>query len=267
MIILLDIGNSRLKWASMAGKKISAMQSFTGSRAGIKGALNKQFKNIHNVEQIYVANVAGDKFASQLTEWTQAHWQLSPVFINSEKRRFGVTNAYTSADKLGIDRWLNLVAARGQSKATTAIIDCGTAITIDTIDASGKHQGGLILPGLALMRESLFSGTDALKAETEKTGFTMLATNTHTAIQTGTLYTVIATLESIINDLREQSPDSRFILTGGDSDELASLLPEEISLQPDLVLQGLARYAHAHQRSQKKQQSGKPAAELPAEVN
>ncbi len=271
MIILLDIGNSRLKWASLEDKTISAMQSFVGTRAGIKGALTKQFKQLKNVEQVFVANVAGDKLAEQLTDWTLAHWEVEPVFVDSEKRRFGVTNGYASAQKLGIDRWLNLVAAREQSKKTTTVIDCGTAITIDTLDDTGKHLGGLILPGLALMRQSLINGTDALNPDTDKTGFNMLATNTYTAVQTGTLYSVIATLESIISDLQQQSPDSRFILTGGDSHELASLLPDHLLLQPDLVLRGLARYARAHLRSQKQKQprkTGSQAAEkLPAETN
>lgn len=271
MIILLDMGNSRLKWVSQEDKTLSAMQSFSGSRAGIKGALNKQFKHLQHVEQIFVSNVAGQKLAQQLSEWTQLHWQIEPVFVNTEKRRFGVTNGYAATQKLGVDRWLNLVAARGQSKNTTTIIDCGTAITIDTLNAEGKHLGGLIMPGLSLMRQSLVNGTDALNTETEETGFNMLATNTHTAVQTGTLYSVIATLESIISDLKQQSPDSRFILTGGDSPELAPLLPDSLTLQPDLVLQGLSRYASAHQRSQRQKSARKPAGEtagkLPVESN
>lgn len=244
MNLLVDIGNSRIKWAGMDRNGLSEGQSFLRGKTGIKAALNKAWKKLEDVEAIYVANVGGDKLAAQLTEWTEKQWQLTPVYIHTEKKRFGVTNAYDDPSKLGIDRWLSLIAARQHARQAQCVIDCGTAMTIDIVTKAGQHQGGMILPGLSLMRSSLAANTHALTEEPDEKEFKTLATNTFSAIQAGTLYSATATLERIINDLNESFDNKiRFIITGGDAENLLPLLPESMNHYPDIVLKGLAFYA------------------------
>ncbi|AFJ01791.1 Pantothenate kinase type III, CoaX-like protein [Methylophaga frappieri] len=243
MKLLVDIGNSRIKWATLDGKKMSATQDFE-RKSGIKAQLTKHWKSLEHIESIWVANVAGEKMASQLSEWANKKWQRQPVFITTEARRFGVKNAYDNPEQLGVDRWLSLVAMRQRNKQTTCIIDCGTAITVDLLSTDGQHQGGLILPGLTLIRQTLIQGTDAITEKTEDVAFSLLATNTFSAIQAGSLYSISATLHSLIEDLQQNFKQNlRIVLTGGDAATLQKYLPAKVELNPDLVLKGLRRYA------------------------
>jgi len=261
MKLLVDIGNTRIKWASLQFGPIES-HSFTRSKTGIKASLNSNWKTLENISSIHVSNVAGDKIAQQLTEWTEKQWGLTPTFVQSEKKRFGVTNSYTQVELLGIDRWLALIAARQHARQATCIIDCGTAITIDIVTKYGAHQGGMIIPGLSLMRESLTSKTNNLNNIAEESDFKTLAVNTQSAIQAGTLYTVTATLERIIDDLKQQFNNRiRFIITGGDAEQLKPLLPTFIAHYPDIVLKGLAYYARQGDRKQRNPQETVEAVE------
>lgn len=261
MKLLVDIGNSRVKWATLDKTGLSDSQSFLRAKTGIKASLNKAWKHLSDIDAVYVANVGGDKLALQLTEWVQKSWDLTPQFVTSEKKRFGVINAYDEPEKLGIDRWLSLIAARQHARQAQCVIDCGTAMTIDIVSKTGQHQGGMILPGLSLMRSSLAANTDALTEDLGEKEFNTLATNTFSAIHAGTLYSVSATLERIINDLKQSFNDQvRFIITGGDAEQLLPLLPDDINHYPDIVLKGLAFYVRQDDKKNsrsKKQQ--KPA--------
>jgi type III pantothenate kinase len=249
MKLLVDIGNSRVKWAVMDKDGLAESHDFQRSKTGIKASLNKVWKPLKNVEAVFVANVAGDKLGQQLTEWTEKQWQLTPTFVSSEAKRFGVSNAYDEPQQLGIDRWLSLIAARQHARQAQCVIDCGTAMTIDIVSKSGQHQGGMILPGLSLMRSSLATNTDALTEAPGEKEFKTLATNTFSAIQAGTLYSVSATLERIIADLRQSFKNQvRFIITGGDAPQLLPLLPDDVYHYPDIVLKGLAFYVRQDER-------------------
>ena len=249
MILLIDIGNTRVKWACMKSGRMGDSESFVRNKTGIKASINKAWKDLTNVKAIYVANVAGEKIAQQLSEWSEKQWELTPVFVQSEQKRFGVTNAYESPEKLGVDRWLALIAVRQHARQATCVIDCGTAITIDIVTKAGQHQGGLILPGLNLMRTALTSNTDALNEQSDNKEFKVLATNTYSAIQAGTLYSVTATLERIIDDLKQSFNNRiRFIVTGGDAETLLPLLNDNVAHYPDIVLKGLAYYARQNNK-------------------
>ncbi|EEF80453.1 type III pantothenate kinase [Methylophaga thiooxydans] len=265
MKLLVDIGNSRIKWASIDDNGLNEGQSFQRGKTSIKAALNKAWKTLSDIDAVYVANVGGEKLATQLTEWTEKQWQITPVYIHTEKKRFGVTNAYDEPSKLGIDRWLSLIAARQHARQAQCVIDCGTAMTIDIVTKTGQHQGGMILPGLSLMRSALATSTHALTEETDEKEFKTLATNTYSAIQAGTLYSVTATLERIINDLQESFDNKiRFIITGGDAESLLPLLPDNINHYPDIVLKGLAFYARQDdkkKRAEKRTDNNKKAAD------
>lgn len=254
MILLVDIGNSQIKWTTIQSKVLADSRYFSRPKTGIKAALNKAWKSLDDIEAVFVSNVAGDKIAAQLTEWIDKQWQLTPVFVQSEKRRFGVTNAYEQPETLGVDRWLAIVAGRQHARQVTCVIDCGTAITVDIVTEKGQHQGGLIVPGLSLMKKMLTDNTDALGNVTQESEFNLLATNTHTAIQAGTLYMVTATLENLINDLQQNFTDEvRFLITGGDAEEIIPLMPQPLIHEPDLVLKGLAQYARQNnQRNRNK---------------
>jgi type III pantothenate kinase len=156
--------------------------------------------------------------------------------VKSEAHAFGVYNAYQHPEKLGVDRWLALVAVRKHYSIPACIVDCGTAITLDLIDADGKHQGGLISPGLTLMKKSLAEGTEALQFH-ETNYIAGPANNTEAAIYSGTLSAAVGLIEHV---LTKQSNAMQLILTGGDAEIIAKQLAIKPIVDTDLVLRGLA---------------------------
>lgn len=253
MKLLVDIGNSRIKWTTLDSGRFTESHSFDRKKTGIKTAFTNEWKELTDIDSVFVSNVGGDKIAEHLTDWSEKKWQITPKFISSEQKRFGVTNAYQQADKLGVDRWLALIAARQHARQATCIIDCGTAITIDVVTKYGAHQGGMILPGITLMRHALTSNTSNLTDVIEEKEFKTLAVNTQSAVQCGTLYMVTASLERIVDDLNEQFNNRiRFIITGGDAELVMPLLPSFIAHYPDIVLKGLGYYARQGDRQPRK---------------
>ena len=131
------------------------------------------------------------------------------------------------------------------NNSSLCIIDCGSAVTIDVLAGDGEHQGGLIIPGLGLMRDSLTEKiqTDA-NVRTEST-ISLLARDTWSAISGGTLYTLVAAIDRITTDLRnEMKANLICIITGGDAKDLLPLLSGEYIFRPNLVLEGLAVIAN-----------------------
>lgn len=168
---------------------------------------------------------------------------MTPEFIIAQHSAFGVSNGYSEPHKLGPDRWAALIAAHHAQLGATCIVDCGTALTIDVLTADGKHLGGLIMPGLNLMRSALFFHTHALPCkmnlETE-TDIASLARDTQAGIRSGTLYAVVATIERVIADIASDRKLRTRVITGGDAEHIAPRLAGHYRHEPDLVLQGLA---------------------------
>jgi type III pantothenate kinase len=135
-----------------------------------------------------------------------------------------------------------LVAVWQQYQAPACIVDCGTAITVDLLDAHGRHQGGLISPGLTLMKQSLGQGTEALPVSQASHGFG-LADSTEAAIYSGTLMAAIGLVEHV---LAQHPSGVRLILTGGDAELIAGQLDAAADVDPDLVLRGLLCVLEGH---------------------
>jgi type III pantothenate kinase len=165
------------------------------------------------------------------------------ILAQSQADGFGVRNAYIHPEKLGVDRWLSLIAVRRYYPGAACIVDCGTAITIDLIDAAGRHQGGLISPGLTLMKQSLARGANALQfnAQNYPPG---PANFTDAAIYSGTLYAAVGLVDYMAS---KQPKDMALILTGGDAALIAGQLRRQFVIDADLVLRGLAVVLAGHQ--------------------
>ncbi len=237
--LLLDIGNSRIKWGFLR----------EGVIRGAGGAAHGKCTPDDLIAvwgerpaRLVASNVRGEQFAAALTACTLNAWHLRPEFVTPSRQAFGVTNAYRDAEKLGADRWAALIAAHHLHPGAACIVDCGTAITIDTLGAEGKHLGGLILPGLTTMRKALGSQTAALPMAPEQQilELTPLAQDTGQAIVQGTLYAAVAAIERARADLSSRFAVQSWLITGGDTAQIMPLLSVTFRHEPDLVLQGLA---------------------------
>ena len=157
-------------------------------------------------------------------------------FLKAIRGLHRLVNGYASPEQLGADRWLAMKAAWAQSVGKCCVISCGTAITVDRVDAAGQHLGGLIFPGLQMMRNALASETEKLPhvAHDHILSDAFLANNTVDAIVQGTLLGVTAFVEMQLNKTQA------VFLTGGDAERVAQYLSSDITIDPHLVLKGLS---------------------------
>ena len=242
MRLLIDIGNTAIKWAIESDGKLQPMNRFSYTADKIQKQLQSNFSQIdfYKITKILVSNVAGSKIKVTITDWAKETIQLSPQFAQVTNRANGLVNAYTHPELLGIDRWLALIAASHSYKAPFCVIDCGTAVTIDGVDQNKHFIGGAILPGLALQRQSLNQSTNAIdQVFTEKIE-NVFAKNTKQGVLAGTTFAITALIENMSAKLRIQTEKSvTCILTGGDAEVIEKYLSLTAELEPNLVLQGL----------------------------
>jgi type III pantothenate kinase len=243
MNILIDIGNSCLKWALHDGT-LWTMQRYYYNKAELDNSFDQAWRSLPPLKHAYVANVAGAVIETRVADWFKTRHACAVTFARSAAKTDTVRSAYSEPEALGVDRWLALLgAARLYPHSGCLVVDCGTAITLDALTADGEHWGGWIAPGLDLMRQSLHSGTRALpRLEQDAWPYQpfALGKNTHQCMNFGTVYAATALIEKMTLGLAAQwTQPPVCILTGGASERLAPLLQFDVRLVPDLVLQGL----------------------------
>lgn len=236
MNLLVDIGNTRLKWAIFQDGVLITGHALVNQKI-TRHELVETWKMQTPPERLAIACVSSPPLLELVLAVAVELWPtIDIVPVKSEAHAFGVYNVYQQPEKLGVDRWLALVAVRNHYPIPACIVDCGTAITVDLIDADGKHEGGLISPGLTLMKKSLAEGTETLQFH--ETNYVFGPANfTEAAICSGTLAAAVGLIEHI---LTTQSNAMSVILTGGDAEIIAAQLAIKPIVDADLVLRGLA---------------------------
>ena len=255
MILLVDIGNSSIKWSVMEHDRIGVGGSFAWSLPAMNENLDAHWLPLGVPERVICANVTGSKLEESVRSWCVRNWDKPLEFLGSSANACGVKNAYMVPERLGVDRWMALIAVHKEKGGPACIVDCGTAITIDVLDRGGKHLGGLILPGLSLMRTALLEHTSIKIDKSEEGNISLLARDTGDAINGGTLYSVIATLDRVMQDVEtELGKRMRRIITGGDAERLLPLLQGKYQHEPDLVLRGMAEVVREESRADQQQE-------------
>lgn len=233
MRLEVDIGNTFLKWrlvdAGKVIKKASVLtQEFTA--ASFADAINC------GVEQILVGSVAGFECDERLRKVCSALWKAEPIFAETSKQCAGVTNSYQDPSKMGVDRWLAMIAAYKRVNKAVVVVDCGSAVTVEYLSDKGEHLGGYIIPGLRLMRESLLKNTAQVRFEKQSAEIvTHPGVSTAEAVLQGSAYLFKALAHEIESDLEK---GVELFFTGGDG----ALMQEMIQVgryEPDLVMDGL----------------------------
>lgn len=243
MQLLIDAGNTRLKWCWYDGDELPLeMESCAYDDLEEQGV--DLFRSSGpDVTGVLICNVAGVELADRLNRGFKA-WGLVPVYLNSQKACAGVQNAYEQPENLGVDRWMSVLGAWKMRQDACCIVDCGTAVTIDVMTDSGRHLGGIIVPGMEMMQESLIEETagisgDKVPSEMQSAD-SMLARDTEGAIIMGSLYALVALIERVRAEVeQEMGYELPLILTGGDTDMIQPLLSCESLVEPMLVFHGM----------------------------
>src|SRR5204863_1090099 len=161
MHALVDIGNTRIKWALYDGERL-AQHGSAVHRGAVDAALRAFAAALpRELARVVVANVAGDALERALRA---AVGSRAVDFVATSAERFGVRCAYAEPQRLGVDRWVAVLAAHSLAAGAACVIDAGTAVTFDAVAADGAHLGGLILPGARLLAAALDRNTNAIGA-------------------------------------------------------------------------------------------------------
>jgi type III pantothenate kinase len=249
MRLLLDIGNTRIKWAVQTSKGLDEQQAIAHAELSAAQLGTRIFAPSGQVSQVLVSNVAGAAMADNVRQAARDCWQLEPQFVVSPASASVagrvLHNAYAEPEKLGVDRWLAMLGAYSQQASAALVVSVGTAMTIDAITAAGTHLGGLIVPGPDLMMHSLMRNTSdiARHAERGDYGNEFFAHNTLGCVYQGAVHAAVSLIEAAHARLNSQAGSARLLLTGGAALHLQAHLTVPTLLVPDLVLQGLASYA------------------------
>ena len=246
-ILEIDIGNSRIKWRRFADDR--KVVTSRGINLDINGFLAEQ-ANHEKPSTVRLSNVSDTKISSNIADWTGVNWNIQPIVAVVCAECSGVKIQYKDASRLGVDRWLAMLAAYNQSNGPCLIIDSGTAFTLDVINEEGLHLGGYILPGLRLMRESLVSKTGIRLADQVLEPKLELGNSTQEAVFNGGVASLVALAEKEIEEQRKKGFKPDLFITGGDASVLDDLLAYTKSkIEEDLVLDGLSLGCHGRSGS------------------
>ncbi|MDR3351834.1 MAG: type III pantothenate kinase [Zoogloeaceae bacterium] len=254
MFACFDAGNSRLKWG------LADAGGWRGQGWAEWSRLDRLAAQIHTWpalrENLWVS-VAHPELEARLLALLAAVLPDVPLRrIHATAQAGGVTNGYSAPATLGADRWCALIGARALERRACLVVMAGTATTVDSLDAAGNFLGGMILPGIQMMKESLARGTARLPlADGAPAPFPR---DTQSAIATGCLEAQAGAIERAFSRL----PDAACcILSGGATPLLAPRLSLPLLQRPNLVLEGMRRI---HQGSEDGIEDSKPIGILAA---
>ncbi|NCA69732.1 MAG: type III pantothenate kinase [Sphingobacteriia bacterium] len=241
-MLLLDIGNTNLRWAIQDGARLGEVRILRHGGA-VPLDLLADWERLDPPRRVVASNVGDAAVAVAIARVTHAYWDIAPELVKTRSVYGDLRVAYADPTRLGVDRWLALVAAHRSIDTAVLIVDAGTAVTFDLLLADGRHLGGLILPGVEMMRTSLLAGTQIPRIDAEPTDEAW-ATDTGRAVAAGSLQGIAALTSRLFDRLAvEAGATPRLVLTGGDAERLIPAMDRPFDLIPDLVLRGLAEVA------------------------
>jgi len=249
--LLVDIGNTRVKWAVLRGARLSRVRAAAhgGRPAGLQALVRKAPREVTGVLAVCVA---GMKFERALRAAVRARFGVRVSFLRSERRAAGVRNGYREVWRLGADRWAAVIAAHALGRLRPVLVaNIGTALTLDAVAADGRHLGGAIAPGPRTMIESLLNGTQGIRRRAwgarPKTRAAnpdsrkIFAADTASALDAGAAYAAAALIDRAASEARIRlRARPLLLLTGGGAAALRTYIRTPARVVPDLVLQGLA---------------------------
>jgi type III pantothenate kinase len=260
--LAIDVGNSRLKWALYAEPQVGSACLAHGAIAleHIDGLAEGDWSKLqaeHGVPtHMLGCCVAGDAVRRRVEEQLEL-WDLAAQWVVSREAECGLTNGYDHPSRLGSDRWVAMVGARGHMlrrlkepkyAATTigerplVVVMVGTAVTVDALEPSGRFIGGLILPGHGIMLKSLQSGTSGLHVPTGEVK--VFPTNTSDALTSGGTYAIAGAIEHMYGALQNHCGIKPWCYMGGGAGwKMRPHIPVPFELIEDLVFEGLLHLA------------------------
>ncbi len=237
--LVIDLGSTRVAWRGpgSSGRVV---------HAGRPGNLLTTRIAASFPQRVIVGSVAAAAVMEELRSTLCHNWNVELELLQATAVAGGVRNGYRDPSQLGIDRWAAMVAAFHVHGGPLLVVDCGTALTLDHVDANGVHRGGLIAPGLGTMRMALkrhtrLSQHDVVESMFEPSDF---GRNTATAVTAGCMAAALGLIERTQSYVAATGKlPCRLLITGGDAEAVLSHLAPPWQYMPQLVLDGLSLLA------------------------
>jgi len=241
MILLFDIGNTHTHlgladgWRVRKQVNISTLAWFGGGAA----ALVEKFAGTKKIEGAVLCSVV-PRATPLVRKTVSSIWKLETLEVNAKTIR-GVGVDYPKPASIGADRLANSVAARQRFGAPVVVVDFGTAVTFDVVNAKGNYVGGIIAPGLAAMTNYLHEKTALLPKIKIRDIKTSIGKSTEEAMLVGAVHGYRGLVRELIGNLKRELHVKNLpvVATGGYAKLIAAKLPEISAVEPDLTLEGL----------------------------
>ena len=283
--LLVDVGNSRIKWnfhLQQEGAFEQQTQAFAWNPHMLSHLLDQHWGSLtRKVTSIMVSNVAGPEAQQTLAQWCQTNWNIKPAFVATAQIFGEIKNGYDDYQELGVDRWLAIIAAHHfNPNSVNIVIDCGSAITVDSVMPDGRHFAGPIIPGNDALTEKLLSKYSLEKSESQISAknLQVIVKNTKNAVVNGVNFVESGGIVELVTQSIEALDSSmpiKIIVCGGAAQEVLplstlSLIKSTLTnstlaksktkkeraersdqldciYEPDLVLKGLQVYINSTQ--------------------
>ncbi|MEH6649699.1 MAG: type III pantothenate kinase [Motiliproteus sp.] len=225
MVVLdVDIGNTRLKWRLSQQGDAGSEHGFIATAALDRAVLLEAWKGLPQPQRVRFVSVASVDSEQTLMKFCHEQWRLTAQKAKTQAAQAGVVNSYSNFQTMGADRWLVMLAgfhraSKGQHRRGCCVVDCGSAVTVDYVDADGQHLGGFIAPGLRLMRKGLLNNTRQilLPEESQQRFDTRPGRSTEEAVGHGIELMLAALAQRVVKDCADWlGADALLLVTGGD---------------------------------------------------
>lgn len=243
-VLLVDIGNSRIKWARLSGARPGPGRAAAHAAWRPADYSRRLFAAPRGLERVVVASVAAAR-VNRLVLQAARRAGIACRFVRVQRRAGGLTTGYAEPWRLGVDRFAAMVGAHALfGSIPVCVVGVGTAMTLDLVGADGRHRGGAIVPAPALMVATLLSHTHGIRRRAQGGalgGGRLFGRSTRDAIQQGARYGAAALIDRAVTEasrLLGRAP--LVVLTGGGAPPVRALLESNCVAVPDLVLRGLA---------------------------
>jgi len=169
--LLIDIGNTRIKWARLEQGTLQPQSALPHADWTAQTFVDTLGPACVDARRVLVSNVAGPRMVQVIRAGLAQAQQVEPEFVTSTVAAGGVRNAYSQPAQLGVDRWLAIIGAHALERGAVCVVSVGTAMTIDGVDANGRHLGGVARLALRLGRGALhLADANANRRGTSRSG-------------------------------------------------------------------------------------------------
>ena len=227
--LLIDVGNTAIKWRLANAEGLLDAGGSVSDMSRLCKAIEAE-----NWGMAGLASVASDAAEAELIAALTASGAIAVHRATAQSTCLGLVSSYAEPERMGVDRWLAMLAAHAHNEGALCVIDAGTAVTVDLVSAEGLHEGGCILPGADLMRLALMNETDRIHVNALEAPAIVPGNHTQACVTAGSWRAVLGAVEAMMAEYSGHRP----LLTGGSASTLRDF-GLVATHNPDLVMEGL----------------------------